>query len=144
MRENESKNFWLQMTNDFYDSDRMLYLESRPNGQAYCLFYTKLLLKGIRTGGILRLSDKLTYTNDMIAYFTRMPVEIVNEAMELLQTLDLVEILDDGTIFLPEIEDMVGSETKWAGYKRKSRRESVDVSSLDIVQQIKEQKITIK
>jgi len=121
MRENESKNFWLQMTNDFFDSDRMLYLEGRPHGREYCLLYTKLLLKSIRTEGVLRLSEKLAYTNEMIAGFTRMPLEMVREGMALLISLDLVEIWDDGTIFLTEIENMVGSETKWAGKKRKTR-----------------------
>ena len=86
MRENETKNFWLQMVNDFYDSDRMLYLESRPNGQAFSLLYTKLLLKSVKTGGVLRLSEKLAYNNVMIASFTRIPVEIVDAAMELLDT----------------------------------------------------------
>jgi len=121
MRENETKNFWLQMVNDFYDSDRMMYLECRPHGQEYCLFYTKLLLKSVRTGGVLRLSEKLAYTDELIASFTRMPVEVVREAMRLLTELDLVEIWEDGTIFLPEVEDMVGSETIWAGKKRKVR-----------------------
>lgn len=121
MRENETKNFWLQMVNDFYDSDRMLYLESRPNGQAFSLLYTKLLLKSVKTGGVLRLSEKLAYNNVMIASFTRIPVEIVDAAMELLESLDLVEIWEDGTVFLPELENMVGSETIWAGKKRKMR-----------------------
>lgn len=121
MRENETRNFWLQMVNDFYDSDRMLYLESRPNGQAFSLLYTKLLLKSVKTGGVLRLSEKLAYNNVMIASFTRIPVEIVDAAMELLESLDLVEIWEDGTVFLPELESMVGSETIWAGKKRKMR-----------------------
>ena len=120
MRENETKNFWLQMTNDFYDSDRMLYLESQTDGREYCLLYTKLLLKSIRTEGVLRLSEKLAYTDEMIAGFTRIPLEIVRKGMLLLENLGLMEKWEDGTIFLPEIKDMVGSETKWAGYKRKA------------------------
>lgn len=126
MRENDTKNFWLQLVNDFYDSDRMLYLESRPHGQEYSLLYTKLLLKSVRTGGILRLSEKLAYTDEMIASFTRMPIEVVRDAMELLESLDLLEIWEDGTLFLPELEDMVGSETVWAGKKRKVREKKRD------------------
>ena len=121
MRENETKNFWLQLVNDFYDSDRMLYLESMPGGQAYSHFYTKLLLKSVRTGGVLRLSEKVAYNEYMLASFTRMPLNTVHEAMEQLMLLDLVEIWEDGTIFLPELEGMVGSETIWAGKKRKVR-----------------------
>jgi len=133
MRENETKNFWLQMTNDFYDSDRMLYLESQPDGRAYCLLYTKLLLKSIRTGGVLRLSEKLAYTDELIAGFTRMPPEIIRKGLQLLESLDLLERWEDGTLFLPEIKDMVGSETKWAGYKRKAR-EKEKAEELEIVQ----------
>ena len=137
MREHETKNFWLQMTNDFYDSDRMLYLESGPEGQMYSLFYTKLLLKSIRTNGVLRLSEKIAYSEDMLAAFTRMPAEVVRGAMERLKSLDLVEVLEDGTIFLPELESMVGSETVWAGRKRRQREKQAELGQeLDNVQDV--------
>ncbi len=126
MREHETRNFWIQMDYGFYESDRMLYLESLPHGQEYSHFYTKLLLKSVKTGGILRLSSALAYTDAMLAGFTRMPLEIVSEAMAQLEALELVQRREDGTIFLPELNDMVGAESKWAVKKRKQREKAED------------------
>ena len=40
--------------------------------------------------------------------------------MELMKNIGLVEILENGEIFLPGLHQMVGSESQWAKYKKKN------------------------
>lgn len=54
------------------------------------------------------------------------PVEIAKKALDILEDLDLVKTEDDGTLFLPEAQNMTGSETHWAAKKREQRGQTKD------------------
>lgn len=127
----EDKYFYAQIVGDFYDDSRMQYLESRPDGLMYSFFYTRLMLKSIKSAGRLRVSEKVAYNEQMLAKVTGMSQEIVGPAMELLQELGLVETAEDGTVIICDFDRLVVSESKWAEYKRKQRsREKEDVQEL--------------
>jgi hypothetical protein len=58
----------------------------------------------------------------MLATITGTNIDIVKISVELFLKLKMMEKWDDGTIFMCETQNMVGCETKWAGYKRVSRK----------------------
>ena len=125
----EEKHFFVQMVADFYEDSRLQYLESLPDGMMYSFFYTRLLLKSVKTEGKLRVSEKVAYNDAMLARVTGINVDIVRPAMGIFEELGLVEIFDDGTIFIVDTPKMVASESKWADYKRKQRNKT-DVREL--------------
>ena len=116
------KYFWLKLKEDFFDDDAINWLEEQPKGKEYALFYLKLCLKSLKTDGILiRTVGTMLVPYDMkkLSEITKTEFDTVVVAMELLKNIGLVEILENGEIFLPGLHQMVGSETKWARYKRK-------------------------
>ena len=117
------KYYWLKLKEDFFDEDSISWLEEQPKGKEYALFYLKLCLKSLKTDGILiRTVGTMLVPYDMkkLSEITKTDFDTVVVAMELLKNIGLVETLENGEIFLPGLQQMVGSESQWARYKRKT------------------------
>lgn len=116
--------FWLKLNENFFESDTMSWLEEQPNGKDYSLLYLKLCLKSIKTNGILirKVGQMLLpYDAKTLSKLTNTEYDTVIVAMELYKKIGLVRILENGEIYLPELEKMVGSETNKAELMRKKR-----------------------
>lgn len=116
-----SKFYWLKLKRDFFKRTDIKIVEKMPNGKDYILFYLKLLLESVEYEGKLRLSDTIPYNEDMLSTITDTNVDIVRSAMQIFSKLNMIEILDDQTVYMTEIQNMIGSETKWAEKKRQYR-----------------------
>ena len=130
----EKKYYWLKLKRDFFKRHDIRIIEEMPNGKEYLLFYLKLLVESIDHEGYLRFSDTIPYNEQMLSIITNTNIDIVRSAMKLLDSLQLVEIKDDQTIYMEEVQRMTGSETRWAEYKRNKRILSPNVHMLENVQ----------
>ena len=119
---NKEKYYWLKLRRDFFKRHDIVILESLPNGKEYCLFYLKLLVESIDHEGELRFNDTIPYNEDMLAAVTNTNIDIVRAAMGILTQMGLVEILDDETIYMRAVENMIGSQTKSAQKKELQRK----------------------
>lgn len=119
----EAKKFyWLKLKRDFFKRHDIRIIEEMPNGKDYVLFYLKLLLESIDHEGSLRFSDTIPYNEQMLSVITNTNVDIVRSAMRLFTELNLIEIFDDQTIFMGEVEKMIGSESESASRMRRLRQ----------------------
>ena len=92
------------------------------NGKDYILFYLKLLLESVNHEGHLRFSETIPYDEKMLSVITNTNIDIVRSAMKVLIGLNMVEILDDRTIYMSEVLKITGSETAAAERMRRSRK----------------------
>jgi len=115
------KYYWLKLQKDFFKRHDIRIIESMPNGKDYILFYMKLLVESIGHEGSLRFSDTIPYNDEMLATITNTNIDVVRSAIKIFTQLELMTMLDDGTIFLSEIQAMIGCETDWASKKRDYR-----------------------
>lgn len=120
----ERKFFWLKLKDDFFKRNDIRVIESMDNGKEYVLFYLKLLLESISHEGILRFSDTIPYSEKMLSTITNTNVDIVRSALKVLKELNLIEIYDDQTLYMSEINKMIGSENSSAERVRKFRERS--------------------
>lgn len=116
------KFYWLKLKRDFFKRHDIRIIEEMPNGKDYVLFYLKLLLESIDHEGSLRFSDTIPYNEQMLSVITNTNVDIVRAAMTLFTELNLIEIFDDQTIYMGEVEKMIGSESESAGRMRRLRQ----------------------
>lgn len=116
------KFYWLKLKRDFFKRHDIRIIEEMPNGKDYVLFYLKLLLESIDHEGSLRFSDTIPYNEQMLSVITNTNVDIVRSAMKLFTELNLIEIFDDQTIYMGEVEKMIGSESESAGRMRRLRQ----------------------
>ena len=107
----EKKYYWLKLQKDFFKRHDIRIIESMTNGKDYILFYLKLLVESVSHEGLLRFSDTIPYNEEMLSTITDTNVDIVRSAMKAFQELHMIEILEDETIFMSEVEKMIGSET---------------------------------
>lgn len=121
---NEAKKFfWLKLDKDFFKRHDIRIIEGMDNGKDYVLFYMKLLLESVSHEGTLRFSNTVPYNEKMLATITNTNIDVVKQAVKIFTELNMMEFLDDGTIFMKETQKMLGSESKWAEYKRKDKKE---------------------
>lgn len=116
--------YWLQLREEFFESDEIDWLEEQPNGPAQVLFYLKLCLKSLKTDGLLvrRVGQMLIpYDVEKLADFTRSDVNTVQCAIVNLKMCGLVEVLEDGTIFMAHLSNLIGSASGGALKKQQQR-----------------------
>lgn len=117
----EKKYYWLKLKKDFFQQHQIKVLKSLPNGRLYALIYLELMAESTSHEGELRYSQMLPYDIITLSAVIDEDKDNVEKAIETLINLELIEILDDGTIFMREIEKLIGSETRSAVEKRKYR-----------------------
>lgn len=117
----ESKFYWLKLKKDFFKRHDIRIVEAMPNGKDYILFYMKLLLESVDHDGALRFSDTVPYDENMLSIVTNTNIDIVRSAMKIFNQLNMIEVLDDQTIFMCEVSKMIGSESAAAERKRAQR-----------------------
>jgi predicted phage replisome organizer len=115
------KYYWLKLKRDFFKRHDIRIIEEMENGKDYILFYLKLLVESIDHEGALRFSDTIPYNEKMISTITNTNIDIVRAAMTIFLELGFAEILNDKTIYLSQVSEMIGSETEWAKKKREYR-----------------------
>lgn len=121
---NDTKFYWLQLKEDFFDDDAIEWLESQDNGPAYALFYLKLCLKALKTNGILikKVGDMLIpYDAQKLAKLTGTPVDTVKSAIVYLKQCGLIDFLENGEIYIGQLSKMIGSQSVSAFKKQQQR-----------------------
>jgi predicted phage replisome organizer len=122
----------MRLKEDFFESDSMLALESMENGLAFSNILLKLYLRSLKDEGRLMVSRFVPYDERMIATTTRHDVETVKAALEAFRRLELIEVMDDGTIFMLEIQNFIGESSTEADRKRDYRARIDDEKSRNI------------
>ena len=112
------KYYWLKLKRDFFKRHDMRIVEGMQNGKDYVLFYLKMLVESIDHNGKLRFNETIPYNEQMLSVITNTNIDIVRSAMKLFIELQMIEVLDDATIYMIEVQKLTGTETIWAEKKR--------------------------
>lgn len=123
MAENK-KFYWLKLKRDFFKRHDIRIIEEMENGKDYILFYLKMLLESIDHEGELRFSETIPYNEKMLSVITNTNIDIVRSAMKVFIELNMIEMLDDSTIYMTEVLKLTGSETAGAERVRKHRNKA--------------------
>jgi len=83
----------------------------------------KLYLKSLKNGGKLQLDENIPYTAQMIATITRQQVGTVERALQIFLKLGLVEPLQNGALYMSNIELLIGQSSTEGERKRRARLE---------------------
>lgn len=120
----EKQYYWLKLYDDFFDDDTIAFIEEQENGKEYLLFYLKLCLKSLKDDGKLIKyvgNSLIPYSDKALAKLTNTRIEIVTEAIKLFKQIGLITITDLEEIFMTQVEEMTGSETRAASRMRRHR-----------------------
>lgn len=116
------KYYYLKLKEDFFESEEMVILESMPDGYLYSNILLKLYLKSLKNEGRLMYKNFIPYTPSVLASLVRHPIGVVEKALQVFQQLGLIEVLDNGAIYMLDIQNFVGESSTEADRKRDYRR----------------------
>jgi len=100
------KYYYLKLKEDFFDSDEMLLLQGMKDGYLYSDILMKMYLRSLKNEGT------------------------VERAMKIFEQLKLVEVLDNGAIYMMDIQNFIGQSSTEADRQRKYYRRIQDEKKL--------------
>lgn len=124
MSSSNKRYYWLKLKEDFFEDDTIQWLEEQENGKEYVIFYLKLALKSLDGDGkLIRYVGEtlLPYDVKALAKLTNTSPDTVAVAMKTFIDIGLVSRLEGGEIYMNQIQEMVGSETRAAESMRRLR-----------------------
>ena len=112
------KYYYMRLKENFFDDDNMLILESMPDGYLYCNILFKLYLRSLKDNGRLMLNGRIPYNPQMLATVTRHQIGTVERALNIFKELGLIEVLDNGAIYMMDIQNYIGKSSSEADRQR--------------------------
>nr|DAO66780.1 MAG TPA: replisome organizer [Caudoviricetes sp.] len=93
---------WIKIVTDIFDDEKMLLIDGLPEHDAIIVIWFKLLcLAGKQNnGGVFMISDKIAFTDEMLATIFHRPLNTVRLALNVFEKYRMIEIVDD-TITIP-------------------------------------------
>lgn len=128
------KYYYLKLKDNFFESDEIKILEQMKNGYKYSNLLLKLYLKSLKFDGALRLNEYIPYNIEMISAIVGMDIDTVKVAFEIYKQLKLIEILEDGTIYMLQIQNYIGKSSTEGDRKREYRKKIENQKSLPMGQ----------
>lgn len=115
------KYYYLKLKDNFYDSEEMIILQNMTDGYLYSDILMKLYLRSLKNNGKLMFNDLIPYTPNVLAQVVRHQVGTVEKALKIFEQLNLIEILDNGAIYMLNIQNFIGESSTEADRVRKYR-----------------------
>ena len=116
------KYYYLKLKEDFFDNEEMKILESMKNGIEYQNVYLKMCLLSLKSDGALLFKNMLPYSLEMLSSVLRVNIDTVKTAVEIFQKIGLVTVTDTETIYMTDIQSLVGQSSTEAERVRKYRQ----------------------
>ena len=115
------KFYWLKLQKDFFKKHKLIILRSMEHGMTYEAIFIHLMTESIDHDAMLRFSDSKPYTPKTLSPIIGTDEKTMADALKIFQDLELIEIFEDGTIFVPLASDNIGSAEDNANANRQRR-----------------------
>lgn len=112
------KYYYLKFKENFFDSEAMIILESMQDGYLYSNILIKLYLRSLKNEGKLMFNNTIPYNSTILSQVVRHNVGVVEKALSIFKNLGLVDILDNGAIYMLDIQNYIGQSSSEADRQR--------------------------
>lgn len=112
------KYYYLRLKDNFFDSDELKILESMKDGYLYSNILLKLYLRSLKNDGKLVVNERIPYNAEMLASVTGHQVGTIKQALSMFKELGLIEILENGAIYMLDIQNFIGKGSTEADRQR--------------------------
>ena len=96
------------------------------DGYLYGNILLKLYLRSLKNNGCLMLNERIPYNAEMLSAITGHQVGTVKQALTVFKDLGLIEVLDNGAIYMLDIQNFIGNGSSDGDSKRANRRGITD------------------
>ena len=120
------KYYYLKIKEDFFESEDIKILQAMDDGYLFSDILMKLYLKSLKYDGKLMFKEHIPYNLKMISTVTGHSTTIVEKALKIFSELGLIEVLDNGAIYMLDIQNFIGRSSSEGDRKREYRRRIED------------------
>lgn len=96
------------------------------DGYLYGNILLKLYLRSLKNNGCLMLNERIPYNAEMLATITGHQVGTIKQALTIFKDLGLIEVLDNGAIYMLDIQNFIGNGSSDGDRKRADRKGIAD------------------
>ena len=116
---------WISIATDIFNDEKMIAIESLPDGLTIELVWFKLLcLAGTcNECGFLMISRDVPYTDEMLAKYFRMDIGIIQRALEIFQQMEMIDIIDNIYLVSNWLKYQNSTELEHIRYMNKARQQ---------------------
>lgn len=130
------KYYYLKLKDNFFDSDEIIILESMQDGYLYSNILLKLYLRSMKNDGRLMFNERIPFNSTMLAQVTRHSVGNIEKAVKVFQELGLIDVMDNGAIYMLDIQNFIGKSSTEADRKRMYRAKiEAEKSGIELIGQ---------
>lgn len=116
------KYYYLRLKDDFFDREEIKVIEALPNGYKYSNILLKLYLKSLKRDGKLMVTDYIPYNLQTLSAVLGHDIDTVRCAVDLFKQFKLLDMLDNGAIYLLDIQNFIGKSSTEADRKMAYRK----------------------
>ena len=116
------KYYYIRIKEDFFEKEDIKILQSMDDGYLFSDILMKLYLRSLKDNGKLMFKDHIPYNSKMISTITNHSVAVVEKAIMIFKNLGLIDILDNGAIFMLDIQNFIGKSSSEADRKKEYRK----------------------
>jgi phage replisome organizer N-terminal domain protein len=128
--------YWLKLDKDFFNRPDIKIIEAQADGVLYSYFYLKLLLQSVESQGVLKYNN-IPFDVEMLSKITGTSPSVVKSAIDIFLKMNMLQILEDGSLFISEVALLLGSETEDARRKREKKKEIKLIENKEIKEEKK-------
>lgn len=128
----DKRYYWLKLKEDFFDEKYIKALRKLPQGDSQVIVYLKMQLKSLKTEGIINYEGILPDCISELALALDEDENVVRLTVEALIHFGVVERLENDTLYMLAMQQLIGSETQTAARVRK-HRENIALQCNDTV-----------
>lgn len=91
---------WIKVTTNIFEDEIMKLIENFKNRDAIFYIWIRLLIQAgkVNSDGLIFLKEDIPYSKEMLSIIFNRPLEVVTEALEILESFKLIEIYENNII----------------------------------------------
>lgn len=88
---------WIKIVTNIFDDEKIKYIETLPNGdESIVIWFRILCLAGkSNSGGLLMMTDRIAYTEEMLASIFQRDIMSIRLALNIFENLEMIERFDN-------------------------------------------------
>lgn len=88
---------WIKIVTDIFDDEKIKYIETMPNGDTTIVIWFRLLCLAGKSNrsGVLMMTDRIAYTDDMLASIFNRDIKTIQLALSIFEKLGMIELMEN-------------------------------------------------
>ncbi|MGB7594575.1 MAG: phage replisome organizer N-terminal domain-containing protein [Erysipelotrichaceae bacterium] len=123
---------WIKIVTDIFDDEKIKYIETMPSGDTTIVIWFRLLCLAGKSNraGVLMMTDRIAYTDEMLASIFNRDIKIIQLALSIFESLGMIEVMDN-RIYL----------SNWEKHQNLDKMEKIRIQTRDRVSKHRQNRI---